>query len=95
MILQQRANCATMIPSLLFLQGTLIHTISHLPSASSTSHSRGGGKCVVYSLSHHPKKSCLLTAGSHGPVRVWKKAGWDAEEGDGEGDGDTEEGKKS
>lgn len=35
---------------------------------------------MVYSLMHHPKESCLLTAGSYGPVRVWKKSGWDAED---------------
>ncbi len=35
---------------------------------------------VVYSLSHHRKQSCLLTAGSRGPVRVWKVKGWAEEE---------------
>lgn len=28
--------------------------------------------CVIYSLSYHPNKACLLSAGSEGPVRVWK-----------------------
>ena len=35
---------------------------------------------MVYSLTHHPKESCLLTAGSYGPARVWKKTGWNEEE---------------
>ena len=34
---------------------------------------------VIYSLSHHHKQSCLLTAASRGPVRVWKVKGWEEE----------------
>ena len=39
---------------------------------------------MVYSLAYHHKEPCLLTAGSQGPVKVWKTAGWDAEEEEGE-----------
>lgn len=28
---------------------------------------------IVYSLSYHPQQACLLTVGSQGPVRVWKR----------------------
>ena len=44
---------------------------------------------MVYSLAHHPKESCLLTAASHGPVRVWKKVGWETEEEEEEKDEET------
>ena len=36
--------------------------------------------CVVYSLAHHRKQPCLLTAASYGPVAVWKVKGWKEEE---------------
>ena len=39
---------------------------------------------MVYSLCHHPSEACLLSAGSHGSVHVWKKRGWDKEEEEGE-----------
>ena len=37
----------------------------------------GGRACVVYSLCHHHKEACLLTAGSFGPAKVWKSPDWD------------------
>ena len=64
-------------------QGKLIHSFPHVPvpKSSTSGGGRGGaGRCVIYSLAHHPKDSCLLTAGSHGPARVWKKKGWEDEE---------------
>ena len=48
---------------------------------------------MVYSLCHHPKEACLLSAASYGPVHVWKKKGWDKEEEEGEEEEEEEEGK--
>ena len=55
---------------LCLLQGTVVQTLKQLGGEGGG----GGGRtsCVVYSLSYHPSKPCLLTVGSHGPVRVWK-----------------------
>eukprot|EP00731_Ephydatia_muelleri_P018378 Em0011g418a len=49
----------------------------------SVNHSRPGAQnkeCVVYSLAYHPKEPCLLSAGSWGPVKVWKNSAWTPEE---------------
>ncbi len=53
-------------------QGELVHTLQlgkkgdHRPP-------------IVYSLAYHPSQPTLLTAGSHGPVIVWKPIGWQDE----------------
>ena len=51
-----------------------MHTLHHSKTSS------GGKLCVVYSLAYHVKQPCLLTAGSYGPVKVWKVSGWQDEE---------------
>jgi mitogen-activated protein kinase organizer 1 len=73
------------------IEGNLLHSFPHVPPNKSASRGQtterdggGGSRCVVYSLAHHPKESCLLTAASHGPVRVWKTVGWETEEEKGE-----------
>ncbi|CAI8047078.1 WD repeat domain-containing protein 83 [Geodia barretti] len=78
------------------VEGNLLHSFPHVPphksaSRGQTTEGDGGGssRCVVYSLAHHPKESCLLTAASHGPVRVWKKVGWETEEEEEEKDEET------
>ena len=49
-----------------------MHTLCHDKSSSKST--------VVYSLSHHRKQSCLLSAGAYGPIKVWKVKGWEEEE---------------
>ena len=58
-------------------QGKLVHTLEHTAVADRHAPSK---PCVVYSLSHQSTVPCLLSAGSLGPARVWKAAGWDEEE---------------
>lgn len=60
------------------LQGTLVHTLRHPVTQSKPP--------VAYTLAHHRKQSCLLSAGSYGPIMVWKVKGWD-EEGEEEEEG--------
>jgi mitogen-activated protein kinase organizer 1 len=42
-------------------------------------HDAGNRRCIVYSVSFHPRHPCLLSAGSFGGVKVWKPADWDAQ----------------
>ena len=65
-------NAIIIPPTAPYLQGTMIHSLPHSkPDA-------GGRACVVYSLCYHHKEPCLLTAGSFGPVKVWKSPNWEA-----------------
>lgn len=45
-----------------------MYTLHHVKTPSKQS--------IVYSLAHHHKQPCLITAGSYGPVMVWKVKGW-------------------
>jgi len=60
---------------------SLVLTLGHVTGKL---HGGGGGgsgrSCVVYSLAYHHKETCLLTAGSFGPVKAWKGQGWSPSE---------------
>ena len=66
-------------------KGNLVHTLDHV-SGKSCGEGGAGQKaetrrpCVVYSLAYHHKETCLLTAGSYGPVKVWKGQEWSQED---------------
>ncbi|XP_003390666.1 PREDICTED: WD repeat domain-containing protein 83-like [Amphimedon queenslandica] len=45
------------------VEGNVVQTLKQSQSSS----------CIVYSLSYHPNSACLLSAGSEGPVKVWKR----------------------
>ena len=62
-VTEVRENCVIIV---CLLQSTVVQTLQQLDG-------RGRSSCVVYSLSYHPSKPCLLTVGSQGPVRVWKR----------------------
>lgn len=49
------------------VEATVTQTLEQTTPSSSK-----GRPCVIYSLSYHPSKICLLSAGSYGPVNVWK-----------------------
>ena len=57
----------------------MVHTLQQPRPSPGPASSLPVKKCVVYSLAHHHKKPCLLTAGSLGSVAVWKTEGWDRE----------------
>ena len=56
------------------VQGSLVLTLQQNPSDSDTLQR----SCIVYSISHHPKHPCLLSAASTGSVKVWKPKDWEA-----------------
>ena len=62
------------------LQGQFVHTLHHATPTKDGASLPGDKPPIIYSLSWHPTKPCLLTAGSRGPVRVWKPPGWKEEE---------------
>ena len=85
------SSVVTMQPSPIIIyilppQGTMVHSMLHSLRARPE---EGGRDCVVYSLCHHQKEACLLTAGSFGPVKVWRSADWR----EGEEEEEEEEGK--
>ena len=41
---------------------------------------------MVYTIVHHHKEACLLTAGSYGAIKVWKVKDWEEMEEDGQKD---------